>query len=111
MTEYRVIYQFDRETGQVMAAVPELNYVSSFGADFAEAEQNIMEAVAAYIEIRSPELPVGARVKVIVILESPAAATDALGWPADFFTRFAGSLPDFPDLESEGGYETREGLF
>ena len=50
MTEYRVIYQFDRETGQVMAAVPELNYVSSFGADFAEAEQNIMEAVAAYLE-------------------------------------------------------------
>ena len=50
MTEYRVIYQFDHETGQVMAAVPELNYVSSFGADFAEAEQNIMEAVAAYLE-------------------------------------------------------------
>jgi predicted RNase H-like HicB family nuclease len=50
MTEYRVIYQFDQETGQVMATVPELNYVSSFGADFAEAEQNIMEAVAAYLE-------------------------------------------------------------
>ncbi len=50
MTEYRVIYQFDQETGQVMAMVPELNYVSSFGADFAEAEQNIMEAVAAYLE-------------------------------------------------------------
>jgi predicted RNase H-like HicB family nuclease len=50
MTEYRVIYQFDQETGQVMATVPELNYVSSFGADFADAEQNIMEAVAAYLE-------------------------------------------------------------
>lgn len=50
MTEYRVIYQFDQETGQVMAAVPEVNYVSSFGADFADAEQNIMEAVAAYLE-------------------------------------------------------------
>ena len=50
MTEYRVIYEFDQETGQVMATVPELNYVSSFGADFTEAEQNIMEAVAAYLE-------------------------------------------------------------
>jgi predicted RNase H-like HicB family nuclease len=50
MTEYRVIYEFDQETGQVMATVPELNYVSSFGADFAEAERNIMEAVAAYLE-------------------------------------------------------------
>lgn len=50
MTEYRVIYEFDQETGQVMATVPELDYVSSFGADFAEAEQNIMEAVAAYLE-------------------------------------------------------------
>jgi len=50
MTEYRVTYEFDQETGQVMATVPELNYVSSFGADFADAEQNIMEAVAAYLE-------------------------------------------------------------
>jgi predicted RNase H-like HicB family nuclease len=50
MTEYRVIYEFDQETGQVMATVPELNYISSFGADFVEAEQNIMEAVAAYLE-------------------------------------------------------------
>jgi len=50
MTEYRVIYEFDQETGQVMATVPELNHVSSFGADFAEAEQNIIEAVAAYLE-------------------------------------------------------------
>ena len=63
------------------------------------------------IEIRSPELPVGARVKVIVILESPAPAADALGWPADFFAQFAGSLPDFPEPESEGGYEAREELF
>jgi len=50
MTEYRVVYEFDRDTGQVTATVPELNYVASFGADFAEAEQNITEAVAAYLE-------------------------------------------------------------
>jgi predicted RNase H-like HicB family nuclease len=48
--EYRVIYEFDKETGQVIATVPSLNYVSSFGADFAEAERNIQEAVEAYLE-------------------------------------------------------------
>ena len=29
-------------------------------------------------------------------------------WPDDFFDRFAGSLPDFPDILSEGEYESRE---
>jgi len=48
--EYRVIYEFDKETGQVTATVPDLNYVSSFVADFAEAERNIQEAVEAYLE-------------------------------------------------------------
>jgi hypothetical protein len=72
-------------------------------------EESVVKS-GGVIEIRSPELPVGARVKVIVVLESPAPAADALGWPADFFTQFAGSLPDFPDLESEGGYEAREEL-
>ncbi len=55
MRDYRVIYEFDTETGQVMATVPELNYVSSFGADFAEAERNIKEAVLAYLEALAQE--------------------------------------------------------
>ena len=52
------------------------------------------------IEIRSPELPEGAVAEVIVILEMPG--TESLGWPEGFFERFAGSLADFPDIESEG---------
>ena len=60
------------------------------------------------IEIRSPELPVGARAEVIIILETPS--TTPLGWPTGFFERFAGSLPDFPDIDSEGNYEIRAEL-
>jgi len=60
------------------------------------------------IEIRSPELPEGAMAEVIVILET--SGRDSLGWPEGFFERFAGSLPDFPDIEPEGNYEIREEL-
>lgn len=34
--------------------------------------------------------------------------TDALGWPRNFFTEIAGSMPDFPDIEDEGDFEVRE---
>jgi hypothetical protein len=61
------------------------------------------------IEIRSPELPVGATAEVIILLEGPEAGRDeSLGWPAGFFERFAGSLPDFPDVDPEGEYEIRD---
>jgi predicted RNase H-like HicB family nuclease len=49
--ELAVEYNFDFETGTVMAIVPELNYISSFGKDFTEAETNIIEAVLAYLEV------------------------------------------------------------
>ena len=52
------------------------------------------------IEIRSPELSEGAVAEVIVLLET--SGTRPLGWPEGFFERFAGSLPNFPDIESEG---------
>lgn len=29
-------------------------------------------------------------------------------WPDDFFTKVAGSIPDFPDVESEGDFEQRK---
>lgn len=39
-------------------------------------------------------------VDVTVTVQSPGdAAVDALGWPIGFWERFAGSLPDFPDIE------------
>ena len=60
------------------------------------------------IEIRSPELPEGAMAEVIVILET--VRRGSVGWPEGFIERFAGSLPDFPDVEPEGDYEVREEL-
>lgn len=48
--EFRVEYSFDVESGAVIATVPDLNYVSSFGKDFAEAEKNVTEAVQVYLE-------------------------------------------------------------
>ena len=78
--------------------------------------QKLVVQPGGVIEIRSPELPVGATAEVIVILEVPApglphpATPEEPGWPPGFFERTAGSIPDFPDIESEGDYETRESL-
>ncbi len=49
--EFTVEYSFDAENKSVIATVPELNYISSFGKDFAEAEKNIIEAVLGYLEV------------------------------------------------------------
>ncbi|MGK7900192.1 MAG: type II toxin-antitoxin system HicB family antitoxin [Hormoscilla sp.] len=48
--ELRVEYSFDVESGAVIATVPDLNYVSSFGKDFASAKKNVTEAVQVYLE-------------------------------------------------------------
>lgn len=56
--EFPVKYSFDVDSSSVIATVPGLNYVSSFGKDFAEAEQNVIEAVLAYLEaLRKDNLP------------------------------------------------------
>ena len=52
------------------------------------------------IGIRSPQLPEGAVAEVIVLLEAPSR--EPLGWPPGFLEQFAGSLPDFPDVDLEG---------
>lgn len=49
--EYKVEYEVDTETGQVVATIPELNHISSFGDTFAEAEANVREAVLGYLEV------------------------------------------------------------
>ncbi|MBI4359681.1 MAG: type II toxin-antitoxin system HicB family antitoxin [Candidatus Jacksonbacteria bacterium] len=54
-TEYKIEYDFDQETGAVTAVVPALNYLSSFGATFAETEKNITEAIGAYLEALTKE--------------------------------------------------------
>ena len=48
---YKIEYEVDKQTGQVVATIPELNYVSSFGDTFAEAEANIKEAANGYLEV------------------------------------------------------------
>ncbi len=48
---YKIEYEVDKETGQVIATIPELNHVSSFGDSFAEAESNVREAALGYLEV------------------------------------------------------------
>ena len=49
--EYKITYEADSETGQVIATIPELNHTSSFGDNFAEAEANVREAALGYLEL------------------------------------------------------------
>ena len=49
--QYKIEYEADKETGQVVATIPELNHVSSFGDTFAEAEANVREAALGYAEV------------------------------------------------------------
>jgi len=49
--QYKIEYEADKETGQVVATIPELNHVSSFGDTFAEAEANVREAALGYVEV------------------------------------------------------------
>jgi|GEM_PF-3304601 len=49
--EYKVEYEFSKDGDEVIATIPELNYLSSFGNSFAEAEANIREAALGYFEV------------------------------------------------------------
>ncbi len=60
IAEYKVLYSFDKETGQVCAEVPALNHLSDYGKDFKEAEKNITKAVELYLDhlrTKRQELP------------------------------------------------------
>ncbi len=48
---YKIEYENDKDSGQVIATIPELNHLSSFGDTFAEAESNIREAALGYFEV------------------------------------------------------------
>jgi predicted RNase H-like HicB family nuclease len=48
--EFPVEYSFDIDSNMVIATIPQLNYISSFGQNFAEAEKNVTEAVLTYLE-------------------------------------------------------------
>lgn len=51
--DYRIVYEVDKKTGQVIATVPELNHISSYGNSFAEAEAQVREAILGYLEALS----------------------------------------------------------
>ncbi|MGR3311220.1 MAG: type II toxin-antitoxin system HicB family antitoxin [Candidatus Brocadiales bacterium] len=53
VTEYKVIYSFDKETGQVCAEVPALNHLSDYGKNFKEAKRNISRAIELYLSYLS----------------------------------------------------------
>jgi predicted RNase H-like HicB family nuclease len=53
--EYKIEYEIDTKTKQVVATIPELNHISSFGKTFAEAEANAKEAALCYLEALSKE--------------------------------------------------------
>jgi hypothetical protein len=48
-------------------------------------------------------------VDLIVVFE-PVKSAEGLGWPPGFFEQTAGSIPDFPEIESEGDFEVRDPL-
>lgn len=48
---YKIEYEMDKKTKQVIATIPELNHISSFGDSFAEAEANVREAALGYLEV------------------------------------------------------------
>jgi hypothetical protein len=56
------------------------------------------------------------RVEVIILpLDDPTVngkqeEVDANGWPIGFFEETFGSIPDFPEREPQGEYESREEL-
>ncbi len=52
---FRIEYEVDKKTGRVIATIPELNNVSSFGDTFAEAEANVKEAALCYLETLEKE--------------------------------------------------------
>ncbi len=61
--EYKIEYEVDKEAGEVIATIPELNHVSSFGSSFAEAEANVREAALGYLEMirkENKEIPLPA---------------------------------------------------
>lgn len=46
---FRVEYEIDKNTQQVIVTIPDLDNISSFGSTFVEAETNIIEVAADYI--------------------------------------------------------------
>jgi hypothetical protein len=53
-------------------------------------------------------MPNSTVVVIVVPITSAKKSPEDLGWSPGFLEETAGSIPDFPDIESEGDYEIRE---
>lgn len=68
------------------------------------------------VTFKIPDEFVDQDIDLLVIFESLSSTNmeklqpNSLQWPVDFFEKIAGSLPDFPAVESEGLFEMRESL-
>lgn len=60
--------------------------------------------------IKIPEALRYQTLEIIVLPVSDELTETTAHWPANFFDKFVGCLPDFPEIESEGDYENREVL-
>jgi len=68
--------------------------------------REIREVSDNEVTIKIPDGFKNRRIEIIVIPVGEFSVKK--GFPADFFDRFAGSIPDFPELDSEGDFEVRE---
>ena len=61
------------------------------------------------VNVRDADLDVVVKIE-IAASGLPAKTPEELGWPPGFFEATAGSIPDFPNIESEGDFEVRKPL-
>ena len=66
------------------------------------------------VTFRMPSKFANQDVDLAVVFEPLKSAEGAVptsqGWPAGFFEEVAGSIPDFPEIDSEGDFEVRDSL-
>lgn len=73
--------------------------------------KEVVEVESASMVIQLPTEFLHHRVEITVRpLEEKESDLDPDAWPLGYFEHYAGCLPDFPDIESEGDYEVREPL-
>jgi len=77
--------------------------------------REIREVTSDTVTIPVPKELLHQKVEIILLpIDDSAEAAGlherAQSWPAGFFDRFAGSLPNFPDIDFEGNYERRDSI-
>ncbi len=78
-----------------------------------DALRQVCEVVSDTVTVPVPEAFRYQKVEVIILPLEESGGTDRTdrssnGWPPGFLEQFAGSLPNFPDIEPEGPFEERE---